>query len=63
MTLTFELDLDIFPLDLHTKIQVCMSVRLAMRVVTHTQTHTQTMSKLLHGNNSSPYSVFLDILK
>ncbi len=54
MTLIFELDLDILPLDLHTEIQVCMSVRLAVRVVTHrqthtqTHTHTQTMSKLLH---------------
>ncbi len=42
MTLTFELDLDILPLDLRTEIQVCMSVRLAVRVVTHTQTDTQT---------------------
>ncbi len=42
MTLTFELDLDVLPLDLHTKIQVCMSVRLAVRVVTHTHTDTQT---------------------
>ncbi len=52
MTLTFKLDLDIRPLDLHTEIQVCMSVRLAVRVVTdrqtHTHTDTQTMSKLLH---------------
>ena len=38
MTLTFELDLDIPPLDLHTKIQVCMSIRLAVRVVTHRHT-------------------------
>ncbi len=42
MTLTYELDLDILPLDLYTEIQVCMSVRLAVRVVTDTQTHTQT---------------------
>ncbi len=42
MTLTFELDLDILPLDIHTEIQVCMSVRLAVRVVTHTHTHTHT---------------------
>ena len=52
MTLTFELDLDILPLDIHTKNHVRMSVRSALRVVTHTQTHrnthTQTMSKLLH---------------
>ncbi len=38
MTLTFELDLDILPLDLHTKNQVCMSVRSTVRVVTHTHT-------------------------
>ena len=36
MTLTYELDLDILPLDLHTKIQVRMFVRSAVRVVTHT---------------------------
>ncbi len=41
MTLTFEFNLDILPLDLHAKIQVCMSVRFAMRVVTDGQTHTQ----------------------
>ena len=29
MTLTYELDLDIFPLDLHAKIQVCMSIHSA----------------------------------
>ena len=50
MTLTYKLDLDILPLNLHEEIQVRMSVRLVVRVVTHTQTdtHTQTMSKLLH---------------
>ncbi len=42
MTLTFKLDLDILPFDLHTEIQVCMSDRLAMRVVTHRHTHTHT---------------------
>ena len=31
MTLTFELDLDILPLDLHAEIQVCTSVRSAVR--------------------------------
>ncbi len=46
MTLTYELDLDIFPLDIHAKIQVCMSVRSAVRVrrtdgQTDTQTHRQ----------------------
>ncbi len=46
MTLTYELDLDILPLDVHAKIQVCMSVRSAVRVRrkdghTHTQTHRQ----------------------
>ncbi len=42
MTLTFELDLDILPLDLHAKIQVRMSVCSTTRVVTHTQTDRQT---------------------
>ena len=44
MTLSYKLDLDIHPLDLHTKIQVCMSVCLAVRVVTRTHTHTQTQT-------------------
>ncbi len=48
MTLTYKLDLDIIPLDLHTKDQVYMFVRSAVRVFTDTYTHTQTMSKLLH---------------
>ncbi len=56
MTLSFEFDLDILPLNLHAEIQVCMSVRLAVREVTdrqtdrqtHTPTHRHTMSKLLH---------------
>ncbi len=39
MTLTYELDLDILPFDLHAKSQVHMSVRLTMRVVTDRQTH------------------------
>ncbi len=39
MTLTYELDLDILPLDLHAKIEVHMSVCLAGRV---RRTHTQT---------------------
>ncbi len=46
-----DLCLDIFNLDLHAKIQACMSVRLARivrRTDTHTQTDTQTMPKLLH---------------
>ncbi len=45
MTLTFKLDLDILPLDLHAEIQVGMSVRLAMRVVTDTHTDTQTHTR------------------
>ena len=52
VTLTYELDPDFLRLDLHAKIQVCMSVRLAVRVVTDTQTDRQTdrhtMSKLLY---------------
>ncbi len=39
MTLTLELDLDIFSLDLHAEMQACMSVRLARRV-SQTDTHT-----------------------
>ncbi len=49
MTLTFELDLDIQPLDLHTKIQVRMFVRSPVRARhTHTHTETQIVPKLLH---------------
>ena len=49
MTLIYELDLDILPLDLHAKIQVCMFLRSSGIVRrTHTQTDTHTMPKLLH---------------
>ncbi len=53
MTLTLELDLDIFSLDLHAKMQACMSVHLArivrqMDTHTHTQKDRQTTPKLLH---------------
>ncbi len=51
MTLTFKLDLDILPLDLHTKIQGCTFVRSPLRARhtdTHTQTDRETMPKLLH---------------
>ncbi len=41
MTLTFKLDLDILSLDLHTKIQVRMSVCSARRAITHTHTRCQ----------------------
>ena len=44
MTLTYKLDLDILPLDLHAKIQVCTSVRSVVRVVTDRQTHTHTQT-------------------
>ncbi len=49
MTLTFELDLDIRPSDLHAKIQVRMSVRSAVRA-RHTDRRKdgQIVSKLLH---------------
>ncbi len=40
MTLTYKFDLHIIPLDLHSEIQVCMSVRSVVRVVTHRQTDT-----------------------
>ena len=42
MTLSYELDLDIPPFDLHHEIQVRMSIRLAVRVVTDTHINTQT---------------------
>ncbi len=43
MTLIYELDLDILPLDLHAEIQVCMSVCYVRRVGrTHRRTDTQT---------------------
>ncbi len=53
LTLTSQLDLDIFTPDLHAEIQACMSVclaRIMRRTDTHThrQTHRQTMPKLLH---------------
>ncbi len=38
--MAYDLDLDILPLDLHTKNQVRVSVRSAVRVVTHTDTGT-----------------------
>ncbi len=41
VTLTFALDLDILPFDLHAKIQVCMSVCSAVST-RHTDTHTYT---------------------
>ncbi len=64
MTLTFELDLDILPFDLHAEFQVRTSVRSDVRVVTdtHTDTHTdtQTMSKLLHPPLSLTRGVKID---
>ncbi len=47
MTLTSELDLDIFTPNLHDEIQACMSVRLARMVRQtdgHTHTHTDTQT-------------------
>ncbi len=44
MTLTYKLDLNILPLDLHAKIQVHMSVRSA-RIVRRTDTHTHRQTK------------------
>ncbi len=41
MTLTYEIDLAILPLDLHAKIQVCTSVRSAVKVVTDRRTDTR----------------------
>ncbi len=42
MNLTYELDLDNLPLDLHAKIQVSLSVHSAVRVVTDGQTDGRT---------------------
>ena len=43
MTLTYQIDLDILPLDLHAKIQVCMFVRSAVIArQTHTHTYRET---------------------
>ncbi len=42
LTLTFKLDLDIFPSDLHTKIQVRMSVYSPVRASTQTHRSCQT---------------------
>ena len=48
MTLSFKLDLDILPLDLHTKNQVCMSFCSAVRVVTDgwTDRHTDNVKTI-----------------
>ncbi len=48
LSLTFKPDIHILPLDLHAKLQVCMSICSAERVVLNTQAHT--MSKLLHSS-------------
>ncbi len=47
--MTFKLDLDILPFDLHTKIEGCTFVCSALRARrTDTHTHSQTIPKLLH---------------
>ncbi len=53
MPLTFKLNLDILSLDMHAKVQVCMSghsARIVRRTKRHTNTPTDrhTMSKLFH---------------
>ncbi len=45
MTLTYELDLDILQLDLHAKIQVCMSVRSA-GIARRTDRHTNDVKTI-----------------
>ena len=64
--LTYDLDLDILPFDLHAKIQVCMSIHSyrSMRQM-HAQTHTHTIPKRLHRpltsgvkNNKESYQVY-----
>ncbi len=44
MTLTYELDLDILPRDLHTEILVRITVRLAVRVVTDRQISRESLA-------------------
>ncbi len=55
MTLTFELDLDILPLDLHTKIQGCTFDRLALRA-RHTDTHTHTHRQTDDAKTITPFA-------
>ena len=77
MTLTYELDLDILPLDLHAKIQVCTSVRLgfiARRTDGHTDTQTQDVKTITPDTSETwgvkktayalktPHVVFLPVL-
>ncbi len=62
MTLTFELDLEILPLDLHAKIQVCMYVCSAMRALKHGHTHTyddKTITPIADagGNNLKRFNI------
>ena len=45
MTLTYQLDLDILPLDPHAEIQVRMSVCLAVGA-RHTDTHTDNVKTI-----------------
>ena len=49
MTLNYELDLYILPLNVHAKIHFCMSVRSAVRVRQtdrHTDTHTDNVKTI-----------------
>ncbi len=64
MTLTYELDLDILPLDLDAKIQVRTSVRSAVRVVTdrRTDTRCQTFELLFMSQNGFSHIVPLFVL-
>ncbi len=50
MTLTYELDLDILPLDLHTKIQVRMSIRVA-GISRRTHRHTHDVKTITHAHH------------
>ena len=53
--LAYELDLDILTLDLHAKIQVCMSIRSA-GIARRTDRHTdQGRREKVHGRYASPY--------
>ncbi len=65
MTLTYKLDLDILPLDVHTKDQVCMFVRSAVRVFTDRHTDdVKTITPVADaGCNNSVNQVYLATIK
>ena len=57
VTLTFELDLDILPLDPHPKMLVLMSVLSAVRVAMDRQTHDVKTITLVTSQTSWTWDV------